>query len=575
MALLAAGTLALAVAALAPAGAEAQNRRAIILQNQAATQSQLERVQQFPPPPTATVMPESATGQSALQRPLDPLTSDLSEEIQIAPFGANLFSGAGGIESGNAPNPDYLVTRGDQVEVRIWGAFEFNGVLTVDTQGNIFLNTIGPVAVEGVASRDLTAAVAQAVANVYPSSVNVYTNLPKTQPIAVYVTGFVTAPGRYAGTASDSVLYYLNRARGVDLRRGSFRTIDIIRDDKRILTVDLYEFLLQGKLAKHQLADNDMIVVHPRGATIKVLGLALNLAEFEFSEQRVTGQRVIELANPTSHVTHVSLRGSVAGREYHKYIPRKDFPAQVLNDGDEITFVKDQAHETFFVNVDGEFSGQSSFPVRRGMRLSQLLHYIDVDPQAANLEAIYLRRQSVAEVQQKLLEESLHRLREALFKDEAISRGEADIRAREAQVIEQFIRSAGLTKASGRLVIAHSERFRDVTLEADDVVVIPRRQDVIHVAGEILVPQSVLFDNRFKIVDYARLSGGLSERGAVERFLIYHQNGEVSVNDESKLAPGDRILFMPHFDRRYFQLALDVTELIYRVALTALVFQRD
>ena len=431
------------------------------------------------------------------------------------------------------------------------------------------------MAVEGVASRDLTSVVRRAIQAVYPNNVNVYTNLPKTQPIAVYVTGFVTAPGRYAGTASDSVIFYLNRAQGVDLRRGSFRLVDILRDNKLLLSIDLYAFLLDGRLEKHQLADNDMVVVHPRGATIKVFGLALNMAEFEFADARITGKRLIELANPTSHVTHVSVRGSVNSREYHKYVTLKDFTTQIMHDGDEVTFVKDQAQETFFVNVDGAFTGQSSFPVRRGTRLSQVLHFVDVDPESANLEAIYLRRNSVAEIQQKLLEESLHRLREALIKDENLSKGEAEIRAREAQMIEQFIKSAGLTKASGRLVIAHSERFRDVTLEADDVIVIPKKEDVIHIAGEILVPQSVLFDERFKVADYARLAGGLTERGEVERFLIFHQNGEVSLNEGDKLATGDKILFMPHFDTRYFQLALDVTELVYRVALTALVFTDD
>ena len=110
--------LALMLAAFSTEGA-AQSREALILQQQSAATYQRRLSQASPlarPPSSSAVAP--APGLNVLNRPQEALTSKLSEERQVRPFGANLFTAGGGIESGNAPNPGYLITRGDLVEVR-------------------------------------------------------------------------------------------------------------------------------------------------------------------------------------------------------------------------------------------------------------------------------------------------------------------------------------------------------------------------------------------------------------------------------------------------------------------------
>ena len=113
---------------------------------------------------------------------------------------------------------------GDRIAVRLWGAHNFDGVLDVDAQGNLFLPEVGPVPVVGLKHAQLPQVVAERVRSVYTNNVEVYTNLLNTQPVALYVTGFVTRPGRYAGGPTDSMLYYLDQAGGIDAERGSFRT---------------------------------------------------------------------------------------------------------------------------------------------------------------------------------------------------------------------------------------------------------------------------------------------------------------------------------------------------------------
>ncbi len=78
----------------------------------------------------------------------------------------------------------------------------------------------------------------------------VYVNLINSQPVAIFVTGFVLKPGRYAGGPTDSVLYYLDMAGGIDPERGSYRDVKILRNSKVLSALDLYPFILEGTIKR-------------------------------------------------------------------------------------------------------------------------------------------------------------------------------------------------------------------------------------------------------------------------------------------------------------------------------------
>ncbi|CAH0168532.1 Polysialic acid transport protein KpsD [Rahnella aquatilis] len=84
-------------------------------------------------------------------------------------FGAQLFTG--GAAADNAAsigfNPNYIVGLGDQVQIRLWGAFNFDGALTVDPKGNIFLPNVGPLKVAGVSNSQLNSVITTKVKQVY------------------------------------------------------------------------------------------------------------------------------------------------------------------------------------------------------------------------------------------------------------------------------------------------------------------------------------------------------------------------------------------------------------------------
>ena len=126
----------------------------------------------------------------------------------LPPFGANLFQGNFASTYSESVNADYVILPGDRIVVRIWGAKTYDDVLMVDQQGNVFLPEVGPIRVAGLKQGQLLGAVRSSLSSVFTDNVNIYVNLQSSQPVAVYVAGFVNHPGRYAGGPMDSVMSY-------------------------------------------------------------------------------------------------------------------------------------------------------------------------------------------------------------------------------------------------------------------------------------------------------------------------------------------------------------------------------
>lgn len=223
-------------------------------------------------------------------------------------FGAQLFTGTSADSGASIGfNPNYVIGLGDTVQVRLWGAFTFDGALTVDPKGNIFVPNIGPLKVTGVANSQLNRLVTTKVKEVYQSNVNVYASLLQAQPVKVFVTGYVKNPGLYGGVASDSLLSYLSKAGGVDSERGSYVDIAIKRGKSTRTRVNLYDFLLNGTLALSQFSDGDTIVVGARKQTFSVEGDVYNGYDFEFSEGSIPVQEALNWTRPKPGSTHFTI----------------------------------------------------------------------------------------------------------------------------------------------------------------------------------------------------------------------------------------------------------------------------
>lgn len=500
----------------------------------------------------------------------NPSTSvDASALVGAKPFGSNLFTGGFSNSRNDVLNPEYLLQPGDRVSVRIWGSTEFNESLTMDPRGNIFLPSVGPIALAGVRNSNLNDQVKRSVATVFTDNVRVYASLEGSQPVGVFVTGNVASPGRYSGISSNSVLYYLDRAGGIDAQRGSYRNITVLRGGKTVATIDLYDFLREGRMPVLQFRDGDTILVGVRGTTITVSGDVANAAKFELDTVRGTGAQIIDLAQLAPSVSYAGVSGIRNNTPYSVYLSLAEFSALSVEDGDTVTFRADQHDSSIVVAVEGAHLGPSWFAVPRDTHLQQLLDHIEVDPVLADVSAISIRRQDIAIRQKAALRESLQRLESRYLTASSQTDTESAIRSQEAQLISQFVQNAREVEPNGRMVVARNGAIADILLRSGDTITIPARSDSVLLSGEVLVSQGLLVDPNARALDYIKRSGGFTQQALTDRLVIVHANGEVSTSKNPQVKAGDEIIVLPKVPVKNLQLASTIVDILYKIAIAA------
>ncbi len=483
------------------------------------------------------------------------------------PFGANLFDGGFSNDREDGINPGYVIQPGDQVAVRVWGAIEFNEALTVDARGNIFIPKVGPVMVGGVPNRNLNTRVTQAVSSVFTDNVRVYTSLNGAQPVAVFVTGFVPQPGRFSGIPSNSALHFIDQAGGIDVERGSYRDIAVMRNGKMLENIDLYQFMTKGILPTLQFQDGDTIVVGVRNSVVSVTGDVANSAVFELREDTAIGQELTEQALIKPDVSYVAISGIRESKPFSVYLPLEEFNRYPLHNGDAVKFSADQHDTIIVVEVEGAHLGPSTYAVPRDTRLQEVLDYIAVDPALADVGALSLRRKSVAVRQKQALDESLGRLESRYLTASSNTDAEARIRAQEAKLVSEFVARARQAVPSGRLVVASNGTVADILLQQGDTISIPRRSDSVLLSGEIFATQAILYRESFRARDYISLAGGFTDQAEKRRLVVIHANGEVTTDKNPLVRPGDEVIVMPKVPTKNLQLASILADILYKVAI--------
>tara|TARA_R110001583_G_scaffold17482_1_gene70633 strand:+ start:4030 stop:5778 length:1749 start_codon:yes stop_codon:yes gene_type:complete len=485
------------------------------------------------------------------------------------PYGANIFAGGYESERTDGLNDNYLIAPGDKINLWIWGAVSYADVATVDNQGNIFIPNVGPIKVSNVLASDVNKFVTGKIKAIYTNNVEIYVNLLTATPVSVYLSGAIIRPGQYAGMASDSVLYFLKRAGGIDSERGSYRQIDIIRDNKVLTSVDLYDFVQSGQLPKVTFKDEDVILVKPQKSAITVSGSVRNPFRFELIKPISSGQEISNYARPTAKISHVGVFGNREDGPFSVYLEYNDFLTFDLQDGDSVVFNDDLHAQVIDVQVSGSYLGPSYFAVKKSTRLHDLLSHIPITPALTDNQSIYILRKSVAQRQKQMLNDSLDRLERTVFTAPSSSDGEAAIRAKEAELVLAFTEKARKIMPLGKVIVSDNGVTANILLEKGDQIIIPHYTDLIQVGGEVLMPQAVVFNPKATIDDYVAWAGGFTDRAEDERISIVRANGLVIFDMNAEIRPGDQILVLPKVDAKIMQAVKDVTQIIYQIAIAA------
>jgi protein involved in polysaccharide export with SLBB domain len=521
-------------------------------------------------PPAAAVTPTSSTQQL-----------DYAANIKSDVFGANLFSGAFAREGATQFNPNYAVAVGDKIQIRLWGAFEFDAPLTVDAQGNIFLPHAGPVPVLGVRNQDLQRLVDAAIGKVFKSNVFSYASLAAAQPVRIFVSGFVNRPGLYSGTSMDSLLHYLDQAGGIDPERGSFLNVQVKRGPQVRATVNLYEFLLKGTMPLTQLSNGDVIFVEPRQNTVRVSGLAANAKRFEFSGNRSTVADLIAITKPTAAATHVRVLRNTGTVQNTEYYPLQDAASVALQNGDELAFTADKRPGTITVRVEGEHQSPQEYVLPYGTRMGALLPLIKYS-ERSDQNSLQLFRVSVKERQKLLLQASLKSLETAALTARSGTSDEARLRKEEAELLLQWVERAKAIEPIGQVVIAQSSTAtRDnLLLENGDIFRVPTRDGLVLISGEVLFPNTVAHDTSLKLDDYVNRAGGYTQNAETARLVVARRDGSFAEvmgkpsffsfgPADIDIRAGDQILVLPKIDVKSRQIWKDLTQIIFQLAVSA------
>ena len=498
-------------------------------------------------------------------------------ELSTQVFGQNIFAGGFAESNFKGFNPDYVIGVGDIISLQLWGGYEVTSKLTVDAQGNIFIPNIGPVKLQGVANKDLNSTIAKKVSSVYQKNVKLYANLDASEPVKLYVTGFVKKPGLYGGLSSDSILSYLEKAGGINPDSGSYLTIHLKRNNTIINRYNLYDFILSGHIKQQQLHDGDVLVVGARQHNVSFSGLVENPVQLEFSNKTIRLNQALQIIGLLPEATHARItRGNRIKNEI-EYIPLSKQANIDLHSGDSIEIVSDKPTGSIVVFVEGEHLGRAEYVMPFGSTLKDLLQRIEQSPNSL-IEDIQLYREEVATRQKDMLNLKLQKLEDATFSARSNSEGVARLRASDAKMIDEFIKRAKDVEPLGLVVMGDNQLKHNITLKNRDRIHIPSKSLLIQVNGEVMFPSATVWKKENSIFDYIQAAGGFTQKKGQSRVLVIKQNGEILnytasrgkiKGKNARLQPGDEILVLPQVTSKGMQFAIDLSQIIYQIALTA------
>ena len=190
------------------------------------------------------------------------------------------------------------------------------------------------------------------------------------------------------------------------------------------------------------------------------------------------------------------------------------------------------------------------------------------------MDGLQLYRKSIAERQKQVLDEMLHKLEQAVLNARSGTREEAELRAREAELVLRFVERARAIEPQGRLVLHAGFDPRTVDLQDGDVLRIPRKVNTVAVQGEVFFPTSFVHREGQGVAYYLEQAGGLTQSGDANRIFLVRPSGEMREASQgwfarAEVQPGDELIVLPKVDTKNFQLTKDMVQVLYQIALSA------
>lgn len=374
---------------------------------------------------------------------------------------------------------NYVLGPGDAVIIDIYGASQKSETLTVSPDGDITVPGFGPIKVSGLSVANAQSKIRSTLGSRYASS-SLKISLGQTRSMMVNVMGEVKAPGTYTLSAFATVFHALYMAGGInDL--GTLRNIKVYRGGKLVTVVDVYEYILNGRLAGNiRLHENDVIVVGPYDCLVGIQG---NVKRPMFYEMR-----------PNESVAQViKYAGGFTGDAYTK----------------AVRLVR-KSGERYSVHTVDEFD-MSSFKLADG-------DAITIDGMINRYENMVEVKGAVFRAGQFELGKQITTVRSlieaagGLTEDAFTSRG-VMYRMKEDRTLETMpLDIAGIMSGS----------VADVPLKNEDVLFVPTQAEriaerTVTITGEVISPGTFQFADNETIEDIIVRAGGLTDAASLAK----------------------------------------------------------
>lgn len=260
-----------------------------------------------------------------------------------------------------APPANYLLASGDELFINLWGAAEMEYTLKVAKDGSINIPSVGFIPVAGLtiaqAEQRIKNKLVSSVAGLSDGTVNIKISLGDIRAIKVNIIGEATLPGTYT-LSSLSTLFNALYVAGGPSDIGSMRNIKLYRAGKLVSTLDVYDYLLNGKSdVDVRLEDNDMIIVEPYEKLVSVGGYVKRPRVFELKANEDLGRLVNYAGGYRAGAFEENLtvrRKGTGGLQASIHtVDREKVPTYALFDGDSVTVEGVSAEFANKVTVEG------------------------------------------------------------------------------------------------------------------------------------------------------------------------------------------------------------------------------
>lgn len=377
---------------------------------------------------------------------------------------------------------NYRLGPGDAVIIDIYGASQKTIQSTVSPDGEVTIEGYGPVNVSGLTVAQANARLRNTLGSRYRSS-RIKLTVGQTKTIMVNVMGEVKAPGTYTLSAFATVFHALYMAGGTnDL--GTLRNIKVYRNNRLVTVVDIYDYILNGKLTGNvRLADNDVIVVGPYDCLVTIAGKVKRPMIYEMKKNESVNSLLKYSGGFAGDAYKKSVRvNRKTGREYAVYnVEEFDFSSFRVDDGDSISVDSILPRYANTVEVKGAV-------FRPGM---------------------YNLGEQVNSV--RTLVEHAEGMTEDAFTNRAVMHRMKKDRTLEVIAVD----IAGIMDG----------KVADIPLKENDVLFIPTRQEKIvertlTIRGEVQYPGVYQYADNETLEDFVLQAGGLTDKASTVNIMV-------------------------------------------------------